>query len=86
MASVVGCELVTSTTRLPLRAQFLQKRFRARQESDARQRLAFQRGDVELKLPRPVVDAIPLQGVRDILNLGAKQLARLASLMPWAAA
>ena len=32
MASVVGCELVTSTTRLPLRRNLLQKRFRARQK------------------------------------------------------
>jgi hypothetical protein len=50
-------------------AQFLQKRFRARQEFHTRQRLALQRRDIEVKLARPIVDAIPLQSVRDIFEL-----------------
>src|SRR5258707_4007571 len=58
-------------------AQFSQKHFRARQESHAGQRLALQGGDVELKLSRPIVDAIPLQGVRDILEFERQALVRL---------
>ncbi len=59
---------------LAARAQFLQKRFRARQEFHTRQGLALQRRDVELKLARPIVDAIPLQGVRDILEFECQAL------------
>ena len=57
-------------------AQFSQKSLRARQESHARQSLAFQRRDIQLQFARPVLDAIPLQRVRDILEFGRQARSR----------